>query len=136
MATKRILALALVSALTSLAYAHGKLSYEHYAVYKVDITTQTQLEVLQNLESLPNGVCRTSDSAWQWMESKEFSGIPLQYTFLDYPASVNMSVEVVVPPAEVTSMERLFRKHEIQTTLLTTNLQQYLPTIPFFFSTL
>uniref|UniRef100_A0A4Y0BLF3 Peptidase_M14 domain-containing protein n=1 Tax=Anopheles funestus TaxID=62324 RepID=A0A4Y0BLF3_ANOFN len=103
MATKRILALALVSALTSLAYAHGKLSYEHYAVYKVDITTKTQLEVLQNLESLPNG-----------------------YTFLDYPASVNMSVEVVVPPGEVIGMERLFRKHDIQASLLTTNLQQIL----------
>uniref|UniRef100_A0A182M658 Zinc carboxypeptidase A 1 n=1 Tax=Anopheles culicifacies TaxID=139723 RepID=A0A182M658_9DIPT len=103
MATARFLTLALVSALTFIACANGKLSYANYAVYRVDITTKQQLEVLQHLESLPNG-----------------------YTFLDYPAGVNMSVEVVVPPRQFLDMELLFHKHAIQHTLLTNDLQQIL----------
>lgn len=57
MVTERFVGLALVCAVTLVACAHGKLNYENYAVYRVDITTEKQLAVLQHLESLPNGVC-------------------------------------------------------------------------------
>uniref|UniRef100_A0A1Y9H2W6 Peptidase M14 domain-containing protein n=1 Tax=Anopheles dirus TaxID=7168 RepID=A0A1Y9H2W6_9DIPT len=98
MVTQRFLALAIVCAF--IACAHGKLSYENYGVYRVDITTDEQLALLQQLESLPNG-----------------------YTFLDFPSNVAASVEVVIPPAEKNNVERLFQKHGIQFSLLTGNLK-------------
>uniref|UniRef100_A0A182Q175 Peptidase M14 domain-containing protein n=1 Tax=Anopheles farauti TaxID=69004 RepID=A0A182Q175_9DIPT len=101
MVTQRILTFAIVCSI--IACAHGKLSYENYGVYRVDITTPEQLVLLQNLESLPNG-----------------------YTFLDYPSNVDASVEVVIPPVEKTNAERLFLKHGIKFTLLTGDLKQVL----------
>lgn len=88
-------------ALTVLAIADGKLRYENYGVYKIDITNADQLTLLQRLESTPNG-----------------------YTFLEYPGQVNTTVEVVIPPHEKFTVERLFKKHSIGSTLLTSNLQQ------------
>ncbi|KFB45619.1 carboxypeptidase A2 [Anopheles sinensis] len=89
--------------LALLAAVDGKLRYENYGVYKIDITNADQLTLLQKLESTPNG-----------------------YTFLEYPAQVNKSVEVVISPSEKFTAERLFKKHSIGSTLLTSNLQQIL----------
>lgn len=89
--------------LALLAAVDGKLRYENYGVYKIDISNVDQLTLLQKLESSPNG-----------------------YTFLEYPAQVNKSVEVVIPPSEKFTAERLFKKHSIGSTLLTSNLQQVL----------
>uniref|UniRef100_A0AAG5DGG9 Peptidase M14 domain-containing protein n=1 Tax=Anopheles atroparvus TaxID=41427 RepID=A0AAG5DGG9_ANOAO len=93
----------LACALTLLSAVHGKQRYENYGVYKVDITDPGQLTLLQGLESSPNG-----------------------YTFLDYPSGVNSSVEVVIAPGDKNTVERLFKKHSIPSTLLTSNLQQIL----------
>uniref|UniRef100_A0A182PLQ5 Zinc carboxypeptidase A 1 n=1 Tax=Anopheles epiroticus TaxID=199890 RepID=A0A182PLQ5_9DIPT len=103
MAKERFVLQALLCAVAFVACAHGRLSYENYAVYNVDIASESQLALLQNLEALPNG-----------------------YTFLDFPSSVNKTVEVVVPPGEVVNAERLFRKHGIKNSLVTGNLKQVL----------
>ncbi|ETN58891.1 zinc carboxypeptidase [Anopheles darlingi] len=81
--------------------ANGKQRYDNYGVYRIDIETQEQLALLQQLESTRN-----------------------ELRFLDYPAQVNMSVEVAVPPTNAKTMMELFNMHKMHTTLLTSNLQK------------
>lgn len=78
-----------------------KARFDNYLVYSVKITNESQLKLLQELESHQNGIL-----------------------FMKMPIAVGQTVEIIVPPHEFAKISELFDEYEIKSWLKIKNLQK------------
>lgn len=76
--------------------------YDNYRVYKVQIENEQQLEVLQMVDSNPDG-----------------------YRFWSPPQAVGSTVELVVPPHKFAEFSELSERFIIKSEKFINNLQEY-----------
>lgn len=78
-----------------------KVRFDNYHVYSVEITNENQLKLLQELESIQNGI-----------------------SFMKMPIAIGQIVGIIVPPHEFAAISELFEEYEIKSRLKIENLQK------------
>lgn len=87
---------------TSFLITYGeKARFDNYRVYSVEITNESQLKLLQELDSIQTGI-----------------------SFMKMPMAIGKTVEIIVPPHEFAKISVLFGEYEMKNWLKIENLQK------------
>lgn len=78
-----------------------KARFDNYRVYSIEVTNETQLKLLQELEDFQNGI-----------------------SFMKEPTTTGATVEIIIPPHQIAEIIEFFNEHKFQYRLKIENLQK------------
>lgn len=79
-----------------------KARFDNYRVYSVKIENEKQLELLQNLENVPDGI-----------------------SYIEAPISMKQKAEMIVPPHKFADVNDFFEKFGIDNEIKIENIQRW-----------
>lgn len=78
-----------------------KARFDNYRIYSIKIQSEKQLELLQNLENIPDGI-----------------------SYIEAPISIKQNAEMIVPPHKFADMSDFFEKFGIDNAIKIDNIQR------------